>query len=376
MWKERSTMSMELITERLIRASKIRSLDEAAVYEFMAYAVDVEVDPREVKELYEMITLQQVKSDFAMAMNKLQQSIDSPGALDEAMEKIRSLKALQPTPSIDLCEQLDKAIDTTDRASSSLIPYGIPSLDRHLGGANRKEVEVIAARPGHGKTSLACQFILNWLSQGFKVMVISKEMDTSRLLHKLLANAADISSKSIKMGSLTPDEKTRMKTAAEKMKQQYNGRFWIFDDVYDSRKIETLASKYRPDVIVDDFLQLSNYDNDNTRGELTRIMKHYKEMVKAYDMNITTLSQMNRGVEKREDPRPMLSDLAEADTIGQLAATVLMLFYGYNFNPLEYPQDQIEVIVPKNRYGETFSTVLGFDGDKMRYTSMPGGMRR
>lgn len=372
MWTNRSSMTPELITEHLVRACKVRGEEEAKVYTLVGGAMESMVLPAEVKELHDALVLHYIKADFNAILAKLMASGDSPSAIDEALDKIRDLKALQPSPIVDLKEQLEDAMRDIEKGPESLIPFGIASLDKYLGGLNRKEVEIIAGRPGHGKTSFACQVALNVLDQGYRVMLVSKEMSTSRLLHKMIANTSALTSNDIKMGELTAEQKVELKRAAKELVTKYEGRLLIFDDVYDSHKIETLCAKHKPDVVFDDFIQLSKFNDMNTRLELQRIMKHYKEIAKTYNLSLVVLSQLSRAIEKREDPRPLLSDLAESGSLEQLAATVLFVFYGYVFDPQAYAQNLVEIIVPKVRYGELCRVALNFDGHHMRYTAIPG----
>jgi replicative DNA helicase len=373
MWTNRSSMTPELITEHLVRAAKLRGESENKVYALVAGAIESMVLPAETKELHDALMLHYIKADFNAILAKLMASGDSPSAIDEALDRIRELKALQPSPIVDLKEQIQNAVDDVEKGPESLIPYGIKSLDRHLGGLNRKEVEIIAGRPGHGKTSFACQLATNVLDQGYRVMIVSKEMSTSRLIHKLLANVSPmLTSTDIKMGALTPVQKKELQRAAEELVSKYEGRLLIFDDVYDSHKIETLCAKHKPDLVLDDFIQLSKFNDMNTRLELQRIMKHYKEIAKTYNLSLVVLSQLSRAIEKREDPRPLLSDLAESGSLEQLAATVLFVFYGYVFDPQAYPSNMVEIIVPKVRYGELCRVMLNFDGSHMKYTAIAG----
>lgn len=372
MWSNKSSMAPELITEKLVRAAKYRGLDESKIFAFVGNALQSDVEKVEVKELHDAIIMHYAEADTKAVLSKLIASANSPTAIDEAIDRLRSLKALQPSTPVDLGDQLAKAIDDVESGHEGLIPYGVKPLDKHLGGVPRKEIVILAGRPGHGKTSVACQFVLNILDQGFRVMVVSKEMDTSRLLHKLIANKSSLTSDVLKMGNLTAEQKLELRRASRALQDQYDGRLLVFDDVYDSHKIETLVARHRPDVVIDDFIQLSSMDDNNMRVEINRTLKHYKQMVKAYNMGIVVLSQLNRDIEKREDPRPKLSDLAESGTIEQLAAQVIFVFYGYAFDHEEYPDDIVELIIEKNRYGKRFSSRLHFDGDHMRYTAIPG----
>jgi len=347
-------------------------IPEKKILAFMGMAIESNVTELEVKELHGAVSRHFIMNEAKMTLTNLITTMDAPGSLDEALENLRNLKGLQPEAEADLHAQLLQAGEDAIMGKDALIPFGIKTLDDKLAGLNRKEVEILGGRPGHGKTSLAAQLCRNWLEMGFKVLIISKEMTTSRLLHKMMANESDIlTSNILKRGELTEAHKEELARVIEKMKEKWDGLLFIHDDIYDSTKIETLVAKYDVDVVVDDFIQISRFDDNNIRLEILRLMKHYKEIAKTYNIMFLVLSQLSRGIEGRDDKRPRLSDLSESGALEQLAATVMFVFYPYK---VDYDDDQnrIEVIAAKTRYGETTLVDLFFDGDHMRYSEMQG----
>lgn len=372
MWKTKSSMTPELITERLIRNTRHLEIPERKILAFMGGSIESNVTELEVKELHDAISRHFVINEAKLSLKNLIETMDAPGSLDMALEQLRDLKGLQPEAEADLPSQLMQAGEDAIHGKEFLIPFGIPTLDKKLAGLNRKEVAVMAGRPGHGKTSLAAQFVINWLDMGFKVLIISKEMTTSRLLHKMMANQSEVlTSNILKRGEFTKQQKVELNNVIKKMTKKYEGLLFVHDDIYDSRKIETLVAKYGVDVVVDDFIQLSHFDDNNIRLEILRLMKHYKEIAKTYNVLFLTLSQLNRGVEGRDDKRPRLSDLAESGHLEQLASDVMFVYYPYK---VDYDDDphKIEFIAAKTRYGETTLLDLHFDGDHMKYTEMGG----
>lgn len=338
----------------------------------MGMAIESDVTPLEVKELHGAISRHFVINEARETLSNLITTMDAPGSLDMALEKLRKLKGLEPSGEADLHAQLIQAGEDAIKGKDSLIPFGIRTLDDKLAGLNRCEVEILAGRPGHGKTSLAAQLVRNWLDMGFKVLIISKEMTTSRLLHKMMANQSDLlTSNILKRGELTDAHKVELTKVIENMKKKYDGLLFVHDDVYDSHRIETLVAKYGVDIVVDDFIQLSAFDDNNIRLEILRLMKHYKEIAKTYNMMFLVLSQLSRGIEGRDDKRPRLSDLSESGALEQLAADVLFVYYPYK---VDYDDDpnRVEVIAAKTRYGETTLLDLHFNGDHMRYSEQQG----
>jgi replicative DNA helicase len=150
----------------------------------------------------------------------------------------------------------------------------------------------------------------------------------------------------------------------------FEEQLFIYDDVYSVKEMETIIAKIQPDIVVDDFIQLSEMDNANLRMEIGRYMKTYKAIAKEYNLALVTLSQLNRSIEYREDPKPRLSDLAESGSIEQLAGVVLFVYYAHKVD-YDAPSNRVEIIASKTRYGTTCLANLAFNGDFMRYYQIP-----
>lgn len=375
MWAGDTPMTAELISDRFYKNRLIgESMDPDQVFRFVQNSSASGISRIEVHNLHDAIMRDYVFSNAAKAVQELLPKLDCEEALDEVQATIRDLKASLPGMGVNIHRQFEEALEEAESGGKGIIKFGIPLLDARLGGFARGEVSIIAGRPGHGKTSLAVQFALNYLDQGLKVLIISKEMKTFRLIHKIIANKTDLTSKKLHRGELTEEEIVVLKEASAKLAKEYEGRLFIYDDVYDTHKIEAAVAKHKPDVVIDDFIQLTACDDSNIRLEILRIMKTYKAIAKEYNAAVITLSQLNRSIETREDPMPRLSDLAESGAIEQLAADVLFVYYPHKVDP-DQPADQVLVIAAKTRYGTSGRFVLGFQGEHMRYRQIPVQVR-
>ena len=144
----------------------------------------------------------------------------------------------------------------------------------------------------------------------------------------------------------------------------------MYDDVRTLNEAMIEISRYKPDVIIDDYIQLidmSSYNSPARRHEIERIMYEYKWICKKEDCSSLLLSQMSREIERRQDPRPRMSDYAESGVIEQTVEAALFLFYGYNFDDQEYDRYETEIIAAKTRYGRIGRCVLGFNGNRCRF---------
>lgn len=371
MWQAGVSITPELTMDRLLRNQVIaESIGSDRIFDFISKSVNTIVEKHELHDLYNSLVRNHVYSGAKAALSELIGRLDTPEALESAMAKMRELKALAPEDTANLSMQMQEALDEAVNGSRGLIPYYIGSMDRHLGGLSRAEVAIIAGRPGHGKTSFATQLTTNWLENDLRVFMVSKEMKTFRLIHKLIAQRTNFTSRQLHRGELTAEEAVILSEKVAALTVKYDGRLFIHDDIYDVNRIETMVAKYRPDVIVDDFIQLTACDDSNMRLEILRIMKAYKQIAKEYNCVVMTLSQLNRSIESRDDPVPRLSDLAESGAIEQLAADVLFVYYPHKVKR-DAPADQVKIIASKTRYGTTGTFELGFNGSHMTYREQP-----
>lgn len=376
---EESSMSDTVIIETIRSAFfNVSDADEWLASEknwfegFVYGSIEMNVSRAEVKELHTILQRQRLSNEAKkILMSMVSKEELEEGDIDAAQDKLRLIKAVYPSKSAQLDEQTAQAVFDALNNSAGIIPYGFKPIDDKIGGACRKEITIIAGRPGHGKTSIVCQFVLNWISQGFKVLFISKEMPIARLLHKFFSNIGNIPANDIKMGSV--EDADYLNAIAGAFVDKYKENLFLYDDVYSSSEIEKLVMKHKPDIIVDDFIQLSTFEDGSRdmRTGITQTLKHYKAMAKENNMAFVVLSQLNRSIEGRDDPIPRMSDLAEAGSLEQLAGDICFVYYGYKVDFDETTKNRVQFIISKARYGESTRVPLGFDGSLMRYYAIP-----
>lgn len=373
---EKSVLTPEVIFDRCQQIAMKKNEEwwqenSAAIEATVYFANDdqCDVEEKEISELYTIIQRNAINTVARTELMRIAENINDDGAIDNAIDIFRRLKAVMPTAVSDMSSQSVEAVREAIEGAKGLVPYGIQTMDTYLGGSCRGEITIIAGRPSHGKTSFICQLVVNWLQQGLRVLFISKEMAAFRIHHKMFSNIGGISADNIKRGTIENPEE--LKDLADRLTASFGNRFFLYDDVYSDNRIETLIVKHRPDIVIDDFIQLSEMNSDNTRTEITRIMKRYKQMSKEYQLSFIVTSQLNRSIESREDPVPRLSDLAESGALEQLAADILFIFYPYKmtYNPAD--RNRVEIIAAKTRYGDSCRFELGFDGNHMRYFPVP-----
>ena len=249
---------------------------------------------------------------------------------------------------------------------------GFQSIDSLLHGLRGGTVTVLAGRPSMGKSTLALN-IANNISNTKTVLFYSLEMTQVQLMMKIVASETDINLNKVDKNQLTEEENDRFYTALSKVG---NKNMTILDRGYVS--VRDIVSKSRQmhgrnglDCIVIDYLQLMKYDKNKEISELGNITRELKYLSKELDIPIILLSQLSRGVEQRENKRPLMSDLRSSGEIEQDADCIIMV-YRDEYYKKEESEDKglAEIIVAKNRMGQIGWIKCNFDGQYSKFSDM------
>lgn len=244
------------------------------------------------------------------------------------------------------------------------IKTGFPLMDYKIGGLEPTQLVVIAARPSVGKTAFALNMMLNIANQGYKTSFFSLETTGVSILKRMLATKTGIELTRIKeMKDLTPDEITKLTSVASqilKLNVDINTQSNV--TTQEVRK-QALKSKDEQQVIFIDYLQLMQTDAKlDRRNGIEKISRDLKVIANETGAIIVLLSQLSRGVETRNDKRPMLSDMKEAGGI-EADASLAMLLYRDDYYDRDAQDDfgksTVECNIAKNKDGET--GVIEFD---------------
>ena len=245
------------------------------------------------------------------------------------------------------------------------IPTGFSMLDQYIGGLNKSDLILMAARPGMGKTAIALNMALHAARKSGKTVVIFQlEMSKSQLATRLLSSEALVDSKKLRMGNLNDDDWQRMAGATDLLQ-----KLPILIDENSGITVPEMKAKCRRlgkdlGLIVIDYLQLmhSPKHSDNRVQEVAEISRSLKIMAKELQVPVLCCSQLSRGPEGRSDKRPMLSDLRESGSIEQDADIVLFIYRDDYYNNESEKKNAAELIVAKNRHGETGTVELQWMG--------------
>jgi replicative DNA helicase len=264
------------------------------------------------------------------------------------------------------------------------IPTGFPDLDKYVAGFKPGEMFVLAARPSIGKTSLALNFLRNVALKGGKsrsVAFFSLEMTAEQITRRLLCTEAGISETRFFDGSFKPHEMPKLTQAVSTFKNAN-----IFIDPTGGLTIAELRAKARRlkmmediEMIAIDYLQLMKADGrvESRQQEVAEISSAIKKLAKDLNVPVLVLAQLNREVEKATGPavRPKLSNLRESGAIEQDADVVAFLHRDRDEAKSPTPEVlqaglEAELIVEKNRNGETGIIPLRFFPSKMEFVNV------
>ena len=232
-------------------------------------------------------------------------------------------------------------------------------MDRKINGLNKSDLLLLAARPGMGKTSMALNVALSAAkASGKTVAIFSLEMSKEQLVTRLLANEGLIENTRLATGNLRESDWEKIAQAASVLNQTNiriddNPLLTVADMNAKCRRLENLG------LVVIDYLQLmtsaggKGYSGENRQQAVADISRMLKIMAKELQVPVLCLSQLSRANEKREDKRPMLSDLRESGAIEQDADIVMFLYRDDYYKEDSEKRNIAECIVAKNRHGET-----------------------
>ena len=262
-----------------------------------------------------------------------------------------------------------------------IIPTGFLDLDKLLGGLQRSDLVILAARPSLGKSSLALNIAYNAANaSGAHVALFSLEMGKEQLADRLLSSVSQIDAYRLREYRQGRQFDTEEGSLVQAIGELSDLPIWVDDtpllNVVEMRsKARRLHIECGLDLIIIDYLQLMHGDGRGSGGnrvqEVSEISRSLKGLARDLDVPVLALSQLSRAIESRPDRRPMLSDLRESGSIEQDADVVMFIFREDMIHGEEqweklhpdrpYPKGASEIIVAKHRHGPIGMIKLWFD---------------
>ena len=279
---------------------------------------------------------------------------------------------MRPSEKFDLDKVLRQTLDNITSSRENIITTRYMNIDKLAGGLTKGEVTIVGGRPGHGKTTFCLNLLSQFINQGLKVCLINREMPNHEMMKKILClESQEISYRMIRKGLFQDlTDLGKLNKAKELVRERYGENFAMFDKLKDFQSSASEIKKFKPDIVIDDYIQLIEPERgiDQRRLQLERICNQYKWLAKSQNCVVILASQLNRMLEMRQgkDTKPKLSDLAESGAIEQVAENVFFVHYDYKLkgSKSKLGENKIQIVAQKCRYGTTGEAMLRFDGDK------------
>ena len=256
------------------------------------------------------------------------------------------------------------------------VPTGFVELDYKTAGLHGSELILVAARPAMGKTAFALNIATNAALRGnAPVAIFSLEMSKDQLVNRILCSEAMVDSNKVRTGKLEEDDWVKLAGAIGPLSES---EIYIDDtpgiSVMEIRtKCRKLKMEKNIGLVVIDYLQLvqgSNKRQASREQEISEISRSLKILAKEINVPVIALSQLSRAVEQRPDHRPMLSDLRESGAIEQDADIVMFLYRDDYYNKESEKKDIAEVIIAKQRGGQTGTVELLWMGNYTKFVNL------
>lgn len=327
-----------------------------------------------------------ISASHEIARTAYEGSSDAFDILDEAERKIFEITESHLSKSYqgmdravrDAMEYIETIHSNTQQKFA--VPTGFYELDEILGGFQKSDLIILAARPSMGKTALALTLARNAaIEHKIPVGVFSLEMATMQLIIRMICSEARINAHLVRTGKLPHSEAPKLSRTVHRLTEAP-----IFVDDTPAQTVLEIRAKARRlkaekniGMIIIDYLQLMQgpANIESREREISHISRSLKSLAKELNIPVLALSQLNRAVETRSDKRPQLSDLRESGSIEQDADVVMFLnrpeYYGIekdeNGDSLE---GVAEVIVGKQRNGPTGTIKLAFVKEYARFENL------
>lgn len=362
-------------------------------------AAHVEYYARTVQEKSTLRKLIEASNEIIGSAHAQEAEVDS--IVDDAERRIFAVGQRRSTAGfvhvrpvlLDAMERLDDVRASDSRITG--VPTGYAALDHMTAGFQRGDFVIVAGRPSMGKTALCLNIGVNAASEGVPVAIFSLEMSKEQLAHRMICSEARVDGMRLRTGFLSTKADARGDSDWTRFGRAV-GRLGdmplYIDDTTDISVLEMrarcrrLKSEHGLGLVVIDYLQLirGHGRQENRNQEISTIARLLKGLARELDVPVVALSQLSRSVERRDDKRPMLSDLRESGSIEAEADVVMMLYRSRYYNrdgdgegdqvePDAELTEESECIIAKHRNGPVGTIRLAFLRRYARFENLETG---
>jgi replicative DNA helicase len=288
---------------------------------------------------------------------------------------LRSIKEIL----ISYHENFEKLYNNPDTTGVTGMASGYPELDQMTAGFQNSDLIILAARPSVGKTALAMEMAKNMSTDSKEsVAFFSLEMAAEPLAGRMLSSASRIDASKLRTGMI--DESDWEKYAMGIGELSENNLMIDEQSGITVSEIKAKCRKIKRDrglsAIFIDYLGLIKGDKNMSRYDLvSENTRELKNLAKEFNVPVICLCQLSRGVEQRQDKRPMMSDLRESGEIEQTADVIAFLYRDDYYDKESEKKNIIEVIISKQRNGKTGTVELAFLKNFNAFASLDRGQQ-
>lgn len=340
------------------------------------------------KIVAEKAQLRQVIRSLSESINEAYEGRDQASDIISRAEKAltdvsegASRSGFKPIQAI--LDQNFEDIEVRAKQDSTItgIATGYPAIDKMTTGFHDGELIILAARPAVGKTAFALNIAQNIATKMNKTVgIFSLEMGAESLVDRMLASEGHIDSYNIRTGKLTDEQWDNYMVARNNLATAS-----IYIDDTPGIRVSEIRARSRKllqergdlGLILIDYLQLiTGSGRENRQQEVSEISRQLKILAKELQVPVLALSQLSRGVEQRQDKRPILSDIRESGSIEQDADIVAFLYRedyydrGGDDEMPAFEDNRVEVIIEKNRSGARGTVNLMFKKEYNKFMSI------
>jgi len=377
------------IYEELKKEAQIEKAGGAAylsrLTQDISSAANIDYHARVVLEKWILRKL--ISTSIGIAQSAYEEREDVFDLLDSSESKLfqissegtkESFKSMKQ--AVKEAQELIEAIHSKQISTFSVLTK-LFEFDNLLGGFQKSDLIIIAARPSMGKTAFALTVARNAaVEQKVPIAIFSLEMATVQLATRLISAEAGINAHSLRTGKFRADEGAKLGRAVFRLSEAP-----IYIDDTPAISILELRAKARRlknekdiGLIIIDYLQLMSASHrvESREREISIISQSLKSLAKELNIPVVALSQLNRSVESTADKKPMLSHLRESGAIEQDADVVIFLYRPEYYGISAFPDDQsptegiAQVIIGKQRHGPTGDVKLRFIKEFARFDNL------
>jgi len=370
--ERRDPIDFVTLCDELERRGQLEEIGGAAYITRLINAVPSAIHVESYGHIVEQAAIRRrlIGAASQIAQLAYQEAEDVDQTVDQAEQALFSVSQRRITRDLAPIQEVlgryyDRIQYLVDHQGEPLgIPTGFADLDRLLGGLQRSDLILIAARPSVGKTSLCLSIARNAARYGQHVAIFSLEMSAEQVVQRLVSAETQIDAQQLRLGRLAGDEMALFAQAIGVLAD-----LPVFIDDTPSISVLQLRAKARRlhaehglDLILVDYLQLMSGDvrSENRVQEVSYISRSLKAVARELGLPVVAASQLSRAVEQRSDKRPVLADLRESGSLEQDADVVMFIYRDELYHPETEKQHIADIIVAKHRNGPTGAIQLFF----------------